>query len=259
MITRGWPVLDIDGETQDHPHHKGLWFAYRKVNDEDFWLEPASEAHIRHIKTTKTEAKENTAQISTVSRWIDKDGCDLLEEKRDMIFTVATNQYTIDFDITLTALDKKVVFTDHKDGLFAIQLADWLRESTGTGKFLSSKRETSAETIWGKRRRWVRLQGQKPGKTIGIAILNHPSSFNFPTYWHVRDYGLVSANPLGQFIFESAGKNPRAQRCDLTLKPGQKVRFKFRVIIYEGPKTYEQLEECFRGFAETNSAKAPRT
>ena len=28
------------------------------------------------------------------------------------------------------------------------------------------------------------------GQTVGVAILNHPESFRYPTTWHVRDYGL---------------------------------------------------------------------
>jgi len=254
MITRGWPVLQIDGETQDHKHHKGLWFAYRKVNDEDFWLETASEAHIKHIRTTKAQTRENTAVISTAAKWIARDGTTLLEEKRDMTFTAATNQYTIDFDITLTALDEKIVFTDHKDGLFAIQLADWLRESTAAAKYLNSNGDDSAEKIWGKRAKWVRVQGQKNNRTVGIAVFCHPAGFGFPAYWHVRNYGLVSANPLGRFVFESTRKVENPEYCNLTLSPHQSCFFKFRLIIYEEPMSTEEIDRKFLQFSKTRSS-----
>ena len=104
--------------------------------------------------------------------------------------------------------------------------------------------------MWGKRARWVRLQGEKDGKTIGIAVFNHPMSVNYPTYWHARGYGLFAANPLGQLAFQKAHKleNPRA--FNLTLKPGESTFFKFRMVIYEGARTNEQLEQQFEHFTK---------
>ena len=61
-----------------------------------------------------------------------------------------------------------------------------------------------------------RLRRPVEGKTVGVAILNHPDSFRFPTTWHVRTYGLFAANPFGWHDFgmnESASMpSPRAAR-----------------------------------------------
>jgi len=253
MVTRGWPILNIEGESHDHPHHKGLWFAHRKVNNNDFWLDGASDAHIKHIKATKMAGGDNKGELATVLHWIDKTGRVVLEEKRDMVFTVAPDQYIIDFDITLTAVEKQVVFTDDKDGMFALQVADWLTESTGTGTYFNSSGYKTAENIWGKRANWVRLEGQKDYRTIGVAILNHPASFNSPTHWHTRDYGLFSANPIGMSVFEPekhSGNTP----LKLKLKAGKTLYFKFRVIIYEGPNSREQLDKQFGRFVKEPAA-----
>jgi len=247
MVTRGWPILNIKGESHDHPHHKGLWFAHRKVNNDDFWLDNASAAHIKHIKTTEMTSGTGKAQLSTILHWIDKQGRVLLEEKRDMVFRAETNQYTIDFDINLRAIAKKVVFTDHKDGMFAIQAADWLRQSTGCGKFLNVGGKTTAKDIWGKQSKWVCLQGLKNNRTIGIAVFNHPKSFRFPTHWHTRDYGLLSANPFGRSVYEP-GKYGTDGPAKLKIKAGTKLHFKFLVIIFEGEKNHEQIEQLFIPF-----------
>ena len=250
MITRGWPVLQTEGETQDHKHHKGLWFAYRKVNDEDFWLEQASAAHIKHIKPAKIEAGQNSGRLSTLSHWIGKTGRVLLEEKRDMTFYTQDNQYTIDFEIILTARNDDVTFTDHKDGLFAIQVADWLRESTGTGTYFNANGDTGAKDTWGKRAKWVCLQGKKDGKVVGIAILNHPASVNYPAYWHTRAYGLFSANPLGQYVFQTKTGQAKPVPLNFKIPAGQNRRFRFRVIIYEGTQTRENIEKQFQQFVK---------
>ena len=179
-----------------------------------------------------------------------KSGQILLEEKRNMVFHAGEKEYVIDFSIDLTAQDTKVIFSDTKEGMFAIRVADWLREKGGTGRYLSSNADQTEANVWGKRSRWVRLQGEKGGKTIGIAILNHPASVNYPTYWHARGYGLFSANPLGQYAFEKGRHQESPQPFQLTLEPGERAHFRFRMVIYEGVRTKEQLERWFEEFVE---------
>ena len=181
------------------------------------------------------------------------------------------NEYAIDFSIDLTAKDKEVLFEDIEEGMFAIRLSDYLRESdagealqsggpipkenvSGTGRYFSSNGDETAKNVWGKRARWVALQGVRKGKVVGLAILNHPASINYPTYWHVRGYGLFSANPLGQGDFQR--QRPKPYRMNkviplrLTLEPGETVHFRFLVIVYDGIRTPEQIEKRFKKFAE---------
>ena len=245
VLTRGFPFEIVPGESNDHPHHTGIFFAYDKVNNDGFWNNTTSPPQIKHIKTTKME----NGQLSTISHWVGKSGKTLLEEKRNMIFSAEPNQYVIDFNITLTAQDEKIVFGDTKEGMFAIRVADWLGEEKGTGKYLDSDGNIGEPNIWGKKATWVRLEGQKDGKTIGIAIFNHPASANYPTYWMARGYGLFSANPLGQLDFLKGTNVENPQPLNFTLYPGQSALFKFRMIIYEGQKSAEQLEREFQSFA----------
>jgi hypothetical protein len=246
VLTRGFPFEIIPGESNDHPHHMGIFFAYDKVNSDGFWNNRISPPQIKHIKTTKME----NGQLSTISHWDSNSGKTLLEEKSDMIFSAAPNQYVIDFNITLIAQDEKIVFGDTKEGMFAFRVADWMTEDKGTGKYLNSDGNIGEPNIWGKKAAWVRLEGQKDGKTIGIAIFNHPASELFPTYWHARGYGLFSANPLGQMDFLKGRNVPNPQPLNFTLQPGQSALFKFRMIIYEGLRSPEQIEQQFKYFAQ---------
>jgi len=245
VLTRGFPFEKIPGESNDHPHHTGIFFTYDKVNNDGFWNNATSPPQIKHIKTTKMES----GQLSTISHWVGKSGKALLEEKRDMVFSAEPNQYVIDFNITLTAQDEKIVFGDTKEGMFAIRVADWLSEEKGTGKYLDSQGNIGEPNIWGKKATWARLEGTKEGKTIGIAIFNHPASACYPTYWHTRGYGLFSADPLGQLDFLKGRNVENPQPLNFTLQPGQNAVFRFRMIIYEGPKPAEQLEREFQNFA----------
>jgi len=243
QVNRSYPLADVEGESKDHPHHAGLFFSYDNVNNEGFWNNTSSPPQIRHVKVTETTGGAGNGKLSTLMHWVGKAGNILLVEKRDMFFRAGVDEYIIDFSIDLTAYDRKVVFSDTKEGMFAIRVADWLREKGGTGRYLSSDGHTNEKNIWGTRAAWVRLQGQKNGKVIGIVIANHPASVNYPTYWHVRGYGLFSANPLGQYVFEKTLKQSNPRKFNLTLAPGQTAHFGFRVIIYEGPRTLDQIHK----------------
>jgi len=271
-VNRRYPLVKMEGGSEDHSHHVGIFFAVDRVNGTNFWNNPAPPPQIKHIKITEMSGETSkTGRLSTIMHWIDSDGSLLLEEDRSMVFIagVNENEYAIDFSIDLTAKDTKVVFDDIEEGMFAIRVADYLRESgsnailrpgqplpkesiAGTGRYFSSNGDETAKNVWGKRARWVALQGIRQGKVVGVAILNHPASINYPTYWHVRSYGLFSANPLGQGDFQRQSKykkNPPLP-LRLTLKQDETVHFRFLLIVYEGMRTQEEIEKRFKEFVK---------
>jgi hypothetical protein len=252
IVTRGWPFEKIEGERQDHPHHIGLYFTYDEINGNNFWNNSKNPLPaIKHIKGEVTTDAKGAPALKTLANWTGADNKPLLAETRITSFVPGKDQHIIDIDIELKAIAEKVSFGDTKEGMFAIRLAQWLTENTnekyqlGTGSYLSCNGDEKEKNVWGKRAEWVRIQGSKDNRTVGIAILNHPTSTNYPTYWHARGYGAFSANPLGQYAFQKSRKDPNPKPFNLTLKKGQTARFKFRVIIYDGKRTKQQLDKEF--------------
>jgi len=244
VLTRSYPFDIIEGETTDHPHHTGLFFTYDDVAGEGFWNNPKPPPQIKQIGDVKMHTDPDKGTLETTLHWTAKDGTVLLGENRTMTFTPSEDQYTIDFTMELTAQNKKIEFGDTKEGMFAIRLADWLREQGGTGEYLSSNGDKTEKNIWGKRAKWVRIEAQDDfDDTHGIAIINHPDSVNYPTYWHARGYGLFAANPLGQEMFQQTRKVENPEPFALKLEPGEKVIFKFRLLVYDGARTPEQIEK----------------
>ena len=249
MMTRGYPLLDVPGEAKDHPHHMGVYFTV-DVNDEHFWGNSTQALpKIEHKEVTEMTSGSGRGVLAAVAHWIGKDGKVMFEETRRMVFIAEKNdEYAIDLAITLKAVDKEVTIGDTKEGMMAVRVAPWLQEEGGTGRYLSSEGQEAEKGVWGKRARWMRLQGQTDGKTYGVTILNHPDSVNYPTYWHARGYGCFTANALGQGAFQTSHKEPDAKNLDLTLKPGESACFKHRMIFYEGPRTADQVEAEFKDY-----------
>ena len=270
-VTRRYPLTELKGGSDGHRHHVGIFFCVDGVNGTEFWNNVSPPPQIKHIKITGMESGDTRGKLAVESQWIDDHGKVLLKEERTMLFLPGqdNSEYAIDFSIDLTAVAEKVVFEDTEEGVFAIRLADCLREREsdgvrpgrplpkesikGTGRYFSSNGDETADRIWGKRARWVAIQGVRAGKVVGVAILNHPESLNYPTYWHVRDYGLFSANPLGQGDFQRQSKyknkNPIIP-LRLTLKRGQRAHFRFLVVVFEGVRTQQQVEKRFRDFVK---------
>jgi len=272
-VNRRYPLIEIPGGSMDHEHHVGIFFAVDQVNGINFWKNTAVPPQIRHMELVEAREGIGKGTLSTTAHWIDEKRQTVLEEKRTMVFIAGNHddEYAIDFAIDLTAKNSRVTFEDIEEGMFAIRVADCLREGNpksvlkpgeplpeesiaGTGRYFSSNGDETAKNVWGKRARWVALQGVRAGKVVGVAILNHPASINYPTYWHARNYGLFSANPLGQGDFQR--QRPKEYRKNkviplrLTLEEGETAHFRFLVIVYEGLRTHEQIEERFKEFTE---------
>lgn len=251
-VSRLYPLETIKEESHDHPHHVGMFFTYGsdgEVNGNSFWALQVPPTRIKHIKVTKEDAGQGRAVLETESDWIGKDNNVLLVEDRTMIFTGKDSERAIDFTFNLTARDQDVEFKDTKEGMFAIRVAHWLKEDTGNAMYLNAEGDTTEANIWGKRSKWVRLEGHHDGKVIGIVIFNHPKSVNFPTYWHARAYGLFAANPLGRSVFQKARGVKNPEPMNFTIKAGESALFKFKMIIYEGHKTADEIEKEFYDYS----------
>lgn len=275
VVTRGFPLDPIDGDPTDHPHHIGLWLNFENVNGLDFWnnsyaIPPEKKSRYGWIKTdhileTKSGPK---GLLSYHANWTNQANDILLEENTSFEFSGNDHQRTIDRTTVLKA-DTLVTFTDAKDGLLGLRLTHALQIPTnedqkftddkgnetivkgGTDKIANGNYLTSAgkegNDAWSTRAVWCKVYGKMGNDSISITIIDNPKNPNYPTFWHARGYGLFAANPLGEKIFTN-GKSEK----NLTLKKGESVTFRYRILIGNGDKTIsaEQLNKEAKEFAE---------
>ena len=247
-VTRGYPMIpDVPGESKDHPHHKGLWFAAGNVNGYNFW---AGDAEVPLAKEFKGRGKielervgkinngKSSGSVTATFLWKASDGEILLVETRTMTFYSDPVMRRFDFDATLSP-QVETTFADTKEGMFAI------RAAAGLTNITNGNNKTGEKATWGKRSEWADLSGQIDGSTYGIAVLDHPSNPRYPTYWHVREYGLLAANIFGVHDFE----NDPSRDGSLTIRPGQPLRFRYRVIVHPSDPLRAGIPDAFRAWA----------
>jgi hypothetical protein len=248
-ITRSYPMQKLVDESPkektDHVHHRSMWFTHGTVNGIDFWTEKKGNGTTKHRDFEKLEGGK-TGLIVTNNDWLAADGKRQCEDRRVLRFGVDGESRWIDFNITLKALDAPVTFGDTKEGTFGLRLAESLSlEAKMGGRIVNSNGQLDNDT-WGKAAEWVDCNGPLDGQTVGIAILNHPSSFRYPTYWHVRGYGLFAANPFGLKDFS---RDPEKNGSH-TIQPGEGITLRYRVILHRGDEKAGKVAEAFSAYSK---------
>jgi hypothetical protein len=248
-MTRDWPMKVVASEEHDHPHHRSLWYSHGAVNGIDFWGEGTKSGRIVHDKFLEVKGGAESGVIRSTCKWIGPDNQVVCTDERTFrVYARPNSERLFDFDITLKALDKEVVFGDTKEGSMGIRVAESMRlthpkNKPGPGHIVQSTGLRDDKT-WGKPADWCDYYGPVNGKTVGIAMFDHASNPRHPTTWHVRDYGLFAANPFGLHDFD---KRP-AGTGNLTIPPRQSVTFKYRVYLHEGDEKQAQVAERYKEY-----------
>jgi hypothetical protein len=245
-VTRNWPMeKGVAGETdRDHPHQRSMWFTHGNVNGIDFWSE--GKGRIEHREFVKVEGGPE-ATIITRNDWLSPDGSKLqCQDERTLKFGGDASRRWIDFEIAIKAVNGPVVFGDTKEGSFGLRVASSMRVEAkpAGGRIINSEGKTNG-LAWGKPAAWVDYYGPVEGEPAGIAILNHPSSFGFPTHWHVRTYGLFAANPFGLHDFTNGEK-----KGEYTLPAGETLKLRYRVLLHKGDEKEGHVAEAYADFAK---------
>jgi len=243
MINRELRFIRESGETTDHPHQQSLFLGYGDINNLDFW----SSAHGEKIvhKSVIGHSSEAPAYLEVTADWQTADSKVVAAEHRKVRFGGGEDVRWMDHSIELKAVSGPLVFEDTKEGMFAIRLADALREKGGSGHYINAFGQETSPVIWGKRAPWVALWGKLGNEEMTVAIFEHPTSENYPSYWHARDYGLFAINPFGRKDF-IAGSTP----LDLKLNEGESFHFRYKVLIYRGKVTKDRLDEDYARYMD---------
>ncbi len=236
-VTRMWPMEKVEEEASiakpDHQHQRGLWFAHDTVNKLDFWNNEASYKTPNRGKIVlsgpaEVKSGKDSGTIKANFDWTDLEGHKVLTETRVMTFYADKDDRRFDLDITLTPVEQ-VVFGDGKDGVLGIRMRPVLQEDKGSGHITNADGLEGEKQLWGKPSNWCDYSGDINGEKVGIAILDNPENPRHPVRWHARGYGLFAANPFGVWQFDKT-----QPKSDMTVEAGQKLRFRYRIIIHAG-------------------------
>ena len=232
----GAPPLTMN-EPGDHVHHQGLWVAWKRVNEVNFWEQPAPDADptgfgkIVHQRIVSLNTAPDSASILTENAWIDwQDRTHLNETRRVTVYSPSDNSMQMAVGLTLRATERDVVLDLRRGdpggmGRYYSGLAIRFDNSITPGKLLDADGRTEPMDIFGKQSKWCSFTSQHPvdNETYGIAIIDHPDNPRHPTPWWVRNrenYCLIHPSPVYHEPFR--------------LAPDESLTLRYRVVLYRG-------------------------
>jgi hypothetical protein len=232
------------------PHQRPLYFGHGDIDGLNFWAEAIFQryygGHSReaygHMADAQLERIRQNGEAGTIRASFalaDPNNRIIGHETQTFTFRGDDRTRIIDCEFELKADHGPIAIGDTKEGTFGIRLGGDL--SAPRGQMISSKGARGEKEIWGKRADWVNYYGTSFGKHIGIVVFEHPKSFRHPTTWHARGYGLLAANPFGLREFT----NDPNQDGSWAIPEGSSLRFRYRVLIYDGDLSPADLDRKY--------------
>jgi hypothetical protein len=259
IVTRGFPEgNDVSSgnpkASSFEPHQRPLYFGHGNVDSLDFWQEPVFDKYYTdhghqaygHMVLVKIEEASESGEMAVIrARFKLEDPNDrpIAEETQTYRFSGDSTTRLVDCEFVLHAVNGPIVMGDTKEGTFGIRLSPEL--SAPHEHMTNSNGAQGEKAIWGKPADWVNYSGIVAGKTVGIAVFDHPTSFRHPTTWHARAYGLLAANPFGLREFT---KDP-AKDGSWSVAEGDELKFHYEVLIYDGAFDASRIANAYASYA----------
>ena len=238
----GARVTRAPDEVEDHPHHHGVWIGHRDVDGIDHWTGFPGHGRIVH----RGFGPARGAALDERLTWVRPDGTPQLEERRTLRLL---DEHALDVEVRLRADHGALALGDDKDAaMIAVRVAPTMQADRGGEIVLAGGRRGERE-CWGAAAPWADYAGPAPGGGVaGVAVLDHPGNPRHPTRWHVRDYGLLCANPFGSRSFGDAVDGT------LRIAAGDELRFRFRLIAHRGDAEGAAIDAAYTQFAGATAA-----
>ena len=232
-VTRNYPMqAGVPGESSDHPHHRSLYTAFGDVNGVDDWSEIEGHGRIVHRAFSALESGPVYGRIVAENDWVDPGGEMVVTETREMVFYNTPAWCALmDYKVTFHAGEQAVIFGDTKEGgILSVRVASSMDVSRGLGgQIANACGGVNEDETWGQPSPWCDYSGPVAGRTVGIALLDHPDNLRHPTQWHVRDYGLMTANCFAWSYYKV-----KSLDGSYTMPPHSDLTFRYRVYIHPG-------------------------
>jgi len=228
-VTREHPI-DVGSDGGDHgTMHPGVWLAFGDINGADFWRNRAQVVHAGFVE--KPHVK-NGRGVFSVKNEYRHDGKLICTETCRYTIVSQEGGYLLTSDSTFANDDGPFAFGDQEELGFGVRVNRKLRVKGGNGHILNADGQKDEKQVWGKATDWCDYSGTIDGRHVGLTVMPHPDNFR-GSWFHVRDYGLMLANPFGRNALTGGDKS------SVAVKPGETLRLRFGVFVHDAPSSEE--------------------
>lgn len=256
------PLTTTDGRTltwdrpPDHIWHHGLWFSWKFINGVNYWEidpktgRPAGRASWTNVKIETGGGLGAKISMDLAYRPAGEEAA-VLTERRSIEISAPGQDGTYAMDWTCSFRAVREVVLDRTPipgepggqswggyaGLSLRLTGDMTGRRAVTIGGPVAESEIREERYRG-RHAALDYSGLVNGTPAGVAILDHPGNPRFPTPWYVIISSEMSFFSPALLCFEP-----------MTLRPGEGLTLRYRVIVHAGRWDAARLDAEYRGFA----------
>jgi hypothetical protein len=220
-VTRNHPPVEGIDKTDHAEMHPGVWLAFGDLNGADFWRNKGKVKQQRFLSAPTPSTHGGEFEVENLYETEVKTLC---RENCRWTFHVRPDGYFILVDSTFTPEGDDLVFGDQEEMGLGVRVASPLTVEN-RGSILNSKGMRDEKGAWGQQAQWCHYSGVVNTQQVGILLIPHPMNFQ-PSWFHVRDYGLMVANPFGRKAF-TGGEASR-----VTIKKGEQLRLRWGLFVH---------------------------
>jgi hypothetical protein len=229
QVTRHHPPRSgIDAVDHD-TMHPGIWLAFGELSESDFWRNKGR-VEVEHINDSPLIGNDFVSIVG-YNRYRAGER-EVAVELFGRTVRMLEGGYLLQYDSTFYGRDaaaEQTVFGDQEEMGLGIRMASPLVVKGGSGTITNSDGGTNEKEVWGKQADWCDYGGivERDGAKRRVGMLLIPHQDNIRRSWfHVRDYGLMVANPFGQNAFT------KGEKSRVEVKPGEPFHLRFGIWIY---------------------------
>ena len=222
-VTRRFPPVEGSDPTDHATMHPGLWLAFGDINGVDFWRNKGRVEHERFVEPPTGGPGRGSFVVRNryVARPGDAPVC--VETCRVTIVPRPAGTVLI-LDSEFASDTHDVAFGAQEEMGLGVRVATSIAVKQG-GRLLNSDGQSGERQAWGKHADWCDAAGLIDGRRAGVTLMPDPATFG-SGWFHVRDYGLMVANPIER----SAAK--KGEPAKLVVARGKPLHLRFGVLLH---------------------------
>lgn len=233
----------------DHGHHRAFWWGHQNIGGVNFWEERGGSQQVRQEDWIHYQDGAEEAGIVVKIGWFDQHKTKLLQQELIAVYRpLDKGESWLELQTTFTSPLETLPIGKTNFGFLGLRVAASMSTHYGGGQLTSGEGAVGEKDLFGKQAKWVDYSGPIVGQTWeGVTWCDHPSNPNYPTSWHVREDGWMSAAFCLREGYE--------------LRKGQALTLRHGFHIHAGPvvaKTADQQQQAFAAARKWEVVKVDR-
>jgi hypothetical protein len=219
--------------------HPGLWLAFGDISGADFWRNKGVVRHAGFVEEPVADAQGGRFAVRNLYV---SEGTTLCEEVCRIRIGVTPHGTRIDWRSEFSG-PETFAFGDQEEMGLGVRMATDLTVTKG-GVITDGDGRRDEPQVWGQQADWCDYSG----KGGGIILIPDPANFR-RSWFHVRDYGLMVANPFGRRAFT------RVDPSRVVVPKGETLTLGFGVLVHDGDVDRQAV---YRDFLKSVTERSPR-